>query len=501
MSRIVAVYARQSLFKQDSVSIETQIDQCKNFAKDKKIEIYYDKGWSGKNIVRPEMQRLISDIKDNKIETVISYRLDRISRNIVDFGRILDMFEMYNVAYISATEQFDTSTPIGRAMIYIVATFAALERETIAQRISDNYKFRASKGTSFMGGNIPFGYKTEKEIIDNKKVSVLKVDENESELLKRIFKTYTQGESIFSITKILNEEGKRTSKGNLFTQNGIKRILQNITPCTADEKIFEYLQINGYNLTNSIDDFNGENGMLLFLKNKNKNKETEVETQLCLIGIHPPVIQSAIWIKAQIMLEGNKGKISAKRSQKTFLTGLLECGTCGFSFGIKTTSKNDKTYGYYYCRGRNNRGVCSNKLYLKYDQFEENTLSEVKKYLNHKNMSERNDNKTQDTSVDEISYLQLQIDNLILNIGKGNSMVDELLINKITHFQTRIKEMEKASVNVKYQEGKINLINNLIYDFDKFDSFKIEDKTTLIRQVIEKVIINNDGNIDIKYKI
>jgi DNA invertase Pin-like site-specific DNA recombinase len=501
MERIVAIYARQSLYKQDSVSIETQIDQCKSFAKDKKIEIYYDKGWSGKNIARPEMQRLISDIKENKIETVISYRLDRISRNIVDFGKILELLEQYKVSFISATEQFDTSTPIGRAMIYIVATFAALERETIAQRISDNYKFRASKGVSFMGGNTPFGYRTEKESIESKKVSVLKIKEDEADLLKRIFNSYTHGESIFRIVKNLNEEGKRTSRGNLFTQNGIKRILSNMTPCVADEKMHEYLQINGYNLTNNIDEFTGENGMLLFLKNKNKNRETEVESQLCVVGIHNPIITSDIWIRAQIILNGNKNKISAKRSQKTYLTGLVECGSCKASFGIKTTNKKNMTYGYYFCRGRSNRGGCSNDLYLKYDEFEDKVIVQVLDYLNNLTLKETIGQDLNSQKVDETAYLLEQIDNIILNIGKGNSVVDDLLTNKIVSLQSKIREIEKNNNNEKYKQNRNTKIKNLVFNFGIFDTFNIEEKTTIIRQVVEKIIIYEDGRINIRYKI
>lgn len=154
-----ALYGRQSIDKKDSVSIETQFEKgiaiCS--LNNWQYEKYHDKGYSGKDTNRPDFQRLLKDIRSGKIKRVVSYRLDRISRSIVDFAELLKLFEEYNVTFISATENFDTSSPLGRAMIYIIMVFAQLERETIAERITDNYYFRAKQGL-FMGGNVPYRF-------------------------------------------------------------------------------------------------------------------------------------------------------------------------------------------------------------------------------------------------------------------------------------------------------------------------------------------------------
>ena len=132
---MIAIYARKSVFREDSISIESQIEHCQYEAKGEEAIVYSDNGFSGKNTDRPEYQRMIEDIKSKKINKVIVYKLDRISRSILDFSRMMDLFQEMNVAFVSATEHFDTSSPMGRAMLNICIVFAQLERETIQQRL------------------------------------------------------------------------------------------------------------------------------------------------------------------------------------------------------------------------------------------------------------------------------------------------------------------------------------------------------------------------------
>lgn len=107
---MIGIYARQSIEKKDSVSIEAQIEKCKAYCGDVECKIYKDAGYSGKNINRPQFTQLLEDIKSGLINKVIAYRLDRISRSIADFSQLLLMFDKYNVKFVSATENFDTDT-------------------------------------------------------------------------------------------------------------------------------------------------------------------------------------------------------------------------------------------------------------------------------------------------------------------------------------------------------------------------------------------------------
>ena len=128
-NRIDAIYARQSVDKKDSISIESQIEFCKYELKGGNCKEYTDKGYSGKNTDRPKFQELVRDIKRGLIAKVIVYKLDRISRSILDFANMMELFQQYDVEFVSSTEKFDTSTPMGRAMLNICIVFAQLERE------------------------------------------------------------------------------------------------------------------------------------------------------------------------------------------------------------------------------------------------------------------------------------------------------------------------------------------------------------------------------------
>ena len=159
-NRIDAIYARQSVDKKDSISIESQIEFCKYELKGGNCKEYTDKGYSGKNTDRPKFQELVRDIKQGLIAKVVVYKLDRISRSILDFANMMELFQQYNVEFVSSTEKFDTSTPMGRAMLNICIVFAQLERETIQKRVTDAYYSRSQRGFK-MGGKAPYGFHTE----------------------------------------------------------------------------------------------------------------------------------------------------------------------------------------------------------------------------------------------------------------------------------------------------------------------------------------------------
>ena len=150
-----ALYTRQSVEKVDSISIESQLEYCKYETRGNPYKEYIDRGYSGKNTNRPAFEEMLEDIKQGKISRVIVYKLDRISRSILDFANMMDIFQKYNVEFVSSTERFDTSTPIGRAMLNICIVFAQLERETIQKRVTDAYYSRCKRGF-YMGGRIPY---------------------------------------------------------------------------------------------------------------------------------------------------------------------------------------------------------------------------------------------------------------------------------------------------------------------------------------------------------
>ena len=200
-----AIYARQSVDKKDSISVETQIELCRTRCGEDAVCIYTDRGFSGKNLKRPGYIKMTGDIACGKIRRVMVYRLDRLSRSVGDFSKMWEIFERYGVEFSSISEQFDTSTPIGKAMVYIIMTFAQLERETIAERVSDNYYSRIRTG-AWPGGRAPFGFCNTRLISGGHSVPSLSADEN-APTVCRIFSEYaSSGRSLASIAKELSKE-------------------------------------------------------------------------------------------------------------------------------------------------------------------------------------------------------------------------------------------------------------------------------------------------------
>ena len=167
---MIAIYARQSVDKKDSISIQTQIDTCRDqigstgFC-EQPVREYADKGYSGKNTDRPQFQAMMQDICKGIISVVVVYRLDRCSRSVVDFANFIQTLKKHGTDFISCSEKFDTSSPMGRAMMDISMVFAQMERETIQQRVTDAYRDRSRQGF-YMGGPAPYGYEAEEIILN-----------------------------------------------------------------------------------------------------------------------------------------------------------------------------------------------------------------------------------------------------------------------------------------------------------------------------------------------
>lgn len=149
-NRIDAIYGRQSIDKKDSISIESQFEFCRYELKGGEAKEYKDKGYSGKNIERPDFQRLLKDIRAGLIRRVIVYKLDRISRSIVDFAKLMELFKQYNVEFVSCTEKFDTSTPMGRAMLNTLFVTDLRFQKILHRTAEDFCKAKNSLRTGFV---------------------------------------------------------------------------------------------------------------------------------------------------------------------------------------------------------------------------------------------------------------------------------------------------------------------------------------------------------------
>ena len=220
----IAVYSRKSKITGTGESIENQFELCRQYirlhyedAGERTIYFYEDEGFSGKNFDRPQFQQMMEDGKKKRFSTIICYRLDRISRNIGDFAKLIEELNLLGISFISIREQFDTSLPMGRAMMYIASVFSQLERETIAERIKDNMR-ELSKTGRWLGGTTPTGYESvcaENLMIDGKRkrACYLQVIPKEEEIVKAIYREFLKTASLKQVGEFLQRNGIETKNG------------------------------------------------------------------------------------------------------------------------------------------------------------------------------------------------------------------------------------------------------------------------------------------------
>lgn len=358
----VAIYSRKSRMTGKGESIQNQIDLCKQHMKKysdvEDFYIYEDEGFSGGNSDRPQYQKMLEDARLKKFSTLICYRLDRISRNISDFSDTIEMLKSLDIAFISLREQFDTSTPMGRAMMYIASVFAQLERETIAERIKDNMLSLARTGR-WLGGNPPTGYVSEcvefyDDNLNKKTMHRLKHLPYEISVVKEIFDKYLELGSLNKVELWALNHGIKTCRGNSFDITGIRAILTNMVYVKADLQILKYCKLLNMDIASDKDEFDAVHGLMVYnktiVKKGHANKLRPTSEWIVAVGKHIGVISSSQFIKVQNNISNNKSLAPRPvRNNISLLSSLLKCDICGSS--LRTTYGNKKKDGtrlYYY---------------------------------------------------------------------------------------------------------------------------------------------------------
>lgn len=326
-NRIDAIYARQSVDKKDSISIESQIEFCKYELKGGTYREYTDKGFSGKNTDRPKFQELIRDIKKGLIAKVIVYKLDRISRSILDFSGMMELFQRYNVEFVSSTEKFDTSTPMGRAMLNICIVFAQLERETIQKRVTDAYYSRSQRDFK-MGGKPPYGFHSEPVKMDGINTKKLVANPEEAEHIRLIFEMYADPKTSYGdITRHFATQGI-LFYGKELIRPTLAQMLRNPVYVQADLDVYEFFKSQGTVLVNDAADFTGTNGCYLYQGRDIKvDKLHNLKDQMLVLapheGIIPPGHMARLPQKADEQHENPVGKIHGWQGKSSAATAVM----------------------------------------------------------------------------------------------------------------------------------------------------------------------------------
>ncbi len=326
-----AIYTRVSTtdnLEKDFTSLDSQRESAESYIASQKSEgwiplsdTYNDAGFTGANTERPALQKLIADIKMSKIDCVIVYKVDRLSRSLLDFTQLLEFFDENKVAFVSVTQHFNTNTSMGRLTLNILLSFAQFEREIISERTRDKMGAARKKG-KWIGGVIPLGYDLDRE---NHR---LVINPEEAKLIKEIFASYIKEKSVLKVAQLLNEQGYVTKQ-----RNSLKGKPRGGLPFTS-------------------------NSIALIIKSATYTGRVHYHGQI-YPGDQSAIIDDDTYNKAQEIMKTNVPKQIPRHNNKKngLLNGIMRCKACNSSMYIAYCIKNQRfKYNYYVCSKAQKRG-------------------------------------------------------------------------------------------------------------------------------------------------
>ena len=492
-----AIYARQSIEKADSISVESQVEFCKFETKGGEYKSYIDKGFSGKNTNRPAFEEMLLDIKKGIIKRVIVYKLDRISRSILDFSNMMEIFEEYNVQFVSSTEKFDTQTPIGRAMLSICIVFAQLERETIQKRVADSYYSRSEKGF-YMGGRVPYGFSLESTVIEGVRTSKYVPKNEEIEQIKMMYLVYSQpGKSLRDVLKYFNEHGMRHLRGKTWCTARISELLRNPIYVKADFRIYDFYKSQGVNIINSAEEFIGENACYLYKRKTSGTKQHYLENKNLVLAPHKGVVDSKLWLKCRMKSLKNKQNPIGPKAKNSWLVGKLKCANCGYALVVRKSGRNQK---YFVCSNKTSGGDCEGCNTLRAEDLENLMFEIIKKKLAQLGSLIPDLKSTLDPRINEYKVEIFKIDEEIKELLKRVLNANEVLMQYINAQIEELDEKRKC-LSDKLISLQDNKSSGEISDYiSKWDKMSLEDKIEVMDALVKIVHISGE-KIEITWKI
>lgn len=467
----IAIYVRVSTLEQaeSGYSIEEQIDKLTKYCEIKNWDIYKtykDRGFSGSTLDRPAISKLITDANRQKFDAVLVYKLDRLSRSQKDtLFLIEDVFTKNKISFVSLNENFDTSTPFGKASIGILAVFAQLEREQIKERMTMGKIGRAKTGKAMSWSIVPFGYKYENGIYVPNPI--------EASIVQRIFSEYLNGSSITTIKEDLNKEG-HIGKEKKWSHRTIRVVLDNPV----------YAGINRY---------------------LNENYP----------GDHEPIITKEIFDKVQqeIIIRQKEAYMKNNNPRpfqaKYLLSGLIRCGVCGavFTLGMNPVRKDGTRYRYYRCVSksapkksstlkRNPNGCTSPNYGL--EELEKKVLKEIDYFrLNPtaiKQISNKDNSFDNSAYIDEIEKLDKALEKLI-DLYLENIFSKDQLEKRRKELEAKKETLENKLDNLEHEKPALDpqvAIDQLGKIKDSVLEIEYERQKKIVRDLIESIKVYPD---------
>ena len=489
-----------SVDRKDSISIESQIDFCKYELKGGSCRVFKDKGYSGKNTDRPEFQKLLGEIRKGKVRRVVVYKLDRISRSILDFANMMELFQEYDVEFVSSTEKFDTSTPMGRAMLNICIVFAQLERETIQKRVTDAYYSRCLKGFH-MSGQAPYGFDLEPTVVENIRTKMMVADPIAASHVRLMFEMYAEPETSFGdITRYFEERGIKVY-GKSLTRSYLSQLLRNPVYAQADLEMYEFFKSQGTVVVNDAADFAGTNGCYLYQgRDVKEDKDKSLKDQILVIAPHEGFVSADVWLRCRKKLMTNTTFQNGRKARNTWLAGKIKCGKCGYA--LKTTH-NPSGYEYLRCSKRADHKGCPGCGTLRKTEFEQFIFTAMgEKFREFKLLrgGEEKANPKITAYQVELAQVEAEIEKLLDTLTGANATLLAYANKKIEDLDNRRKTLSKAIADLSVETLSSQQIELLSGYLDDWENISFEDKRKAADGLISSISATSDY-VKIEWKI
>lgn len=470
-----AIYARQSIDKKDSLSIEGQITLCKRFAGDD-AEVFFDSGWSGKNTNRPAFKELIGAVEAGRIDKIYVYRLDRFSRSIADFSRLWELMERHGVQFNSVTESFDTSSPMGRAMLNIVLVFAQLERETTAGRVRDNYNHRFSLG-AWPGGPAPYGFDLTKIDDGGRRASSLAAN-GDARVVSRIFEEYAKPETTLrGLARQLTAEGIHGPKREVWDNVTLSRILRSPLYVRSDGEVYLHYLSLGLSVEQPPEAFDGVHACnVIGRRRRSGNTYNAPSGQKVAVSNHEGFIDAELWLAVQDKLSGNVQIPNGSAGKYSWLTGLLKCARCGYSVKINRIRDGKLVLR---CSGRSNLSVCKADIAVGIRELEGCVAAELSRVLEDSPPGEAEADTAE--SAGAILELDRKIDNLVNALSEAGPGAAGYITAKIDKLHA---EYERLLADAAPRQKPLKPIDFRAADF--------EEKKIIASEFIRRIELEGD---------
>lgn len=529
----VAIYSRKSVFTSKGESIENQVELCRRYilanlpeVTEEDITVFEDEGFSAKDTKRPQFQQMLTRIRRKEFQCLVCYRLDRISRSVGDCSRLIEELRDLDVSFISVTERFDTTTPMGKAMLMVASVFAQLERETLAERVRDNMFMLARTGR-WLGGTTPTGFtseKTEKIDLDGRKRTAckLKYDPEEIKAVRVMFQTFLELQSVSGVYKRLVDQGIKSRSGSWFSKLGIKQILQNPVYCIADKDARDFFLAQGSDVCFPEEDCSAELGLISYNKRDYKKKNAprqEMFEWIIAIGKHKGIVTGKQWVTIQEILDANRPSTPSTKAFNDYclLSGLIICGKCGRRM-FSRLRRNKKTGGLYdyICDGKLQGGkkVCDCQN-LNGQQTDDMVCEYLMGYTDgdsniYRLLEKLKDNLKHQQKTDPVADLNTriakcdsQINSLVEQLsqpGLGQALLTRInakveeLTRELEHLTTEKNRLEESRRYTIDKEQNLELVASTLSTFKTcFPEMTLQEKRSLIRLLVDKIVWDGEN--------